>query len=101
MFLHTNHTPLNKHLHCIRKANSPYCTHCPDKEETAHHFLIECPHYQHEHHSMMNALGCQASSLPFLLTNPNAAPHLVEYVNATGRMRSVLGEVPLPHPSTG
>ncbi|KAG2030843.1 hypothetical protein BDR03DRAFT_973975 [Suillus americanus] len=91
MFLRTNHAPLNKHLHHIRKSDSPYCAHCPDKEETTHHFLIECPHYQRR----------QASSLPFLLTNSNAVPHLVKYVNATGRMRSILGEVPLPRPSTG
>ncbi|KAG2062701.1 hypothetical protein BDR04DRAFT_1039909, partial [Suillus decipiens] len=97
MFLHTGHASLNKHLHCICKSDNSYCDHCPGKEESIHHLLIDCPHYQCEYHSLMNALGHQASSIPFLLTDPNTTEHLVKFINATGRLRSVLGEVLLPH----
>ena len=46
----TNHAPLNYHLNCIGKRDSPHCQHCVDKEETAHHFLLDCPHYARERH---------------------------------------------------
>ncbi|OJA18739.1 hypothetical protein AZE42_12536 [Rhizopogon vesiculosus] len=96
MFLRTGHAPLNKYLHRIGKIGSPQCTHCQGTEETVHHFLIACPFFQRERHHLTNALGRKASSISFLLTDPNATPHLVRYINASGRFKTTLGEVPLP-----
>jgi ribonuclease HI len=97
VFLRTGHAPLNQHLHRIRKSDSSSCPHCPETEETVHHYLLTCPHYRRERHLLNTALGQDSSSLSFLLTDPLATPHLVKFVNATGRMRAVLGEIPIPH----
>ncbi|KAG1808230.1 uncharacterized protein BJ212DRAFT_1280930, partial [Suillus subaureus] len=97
MFLHTGHVPLNKHLHHIHKSDSLFCAHCPGIEETMHHYLITCCHYQRAWHSLITALGHKATSTQFLLTDLSAIPHLVSFVNATSRLRAILGEIPLPH----
>ncbi|KAG1838624.1 hypothetical protein DFJ58DRAFT_641293, partial [Suillus subalutaceus] len=58
------------HLHRIGKELSPYCTHCP--EESAPHFLLDCQHYRCQRHTLTNALGRKASSLSYLVSDPNA-----------------------------
>ncbi|KAG2070136.1 hypothetical protein BDR04DRAFT_1201169 [Suillus decipiens] len=93
----SHHIPLCKHLHRIGKEVTPHCPHCPGTEETVPHFLLDCPHYCHERHVLTQTLGCNASSMSFLLSDPSATLHLVHYINATGRLRTALGEVPLPH----
>ncbi|KAG2738236.1 hypothetical protein P692DRAFT_20655220, partial [Suillus brevipes Sb2] len=75
---------------------SSSCPHCPETEETVHHYLLTCPQYRRERHLLNTALGQDSSSISFLLTDPSATPHLVKFVNATGRMRAVLGEIPIP-----
>lgn len=95
MFLRTGHAPLNKHLHHIGKAEDPFCPHCDQVEETVFHYLITCPQYRRERHALTCALGRKASSIPFLLTNPEATQYLVRFVNAGRRLKSILGEVPL------
>lgn len=100
LFLRTGHAPLNKHLHRIQKSASPSCPHCPNTDETVHHYLLACPHYRKERHLLTAALGRDASSIQFLLSTPEATPHLVTYINATGRMKAVLGVVPLPNVPT-
>ncbi|KAG2056864.1 hypothetical protein BDR06DRAFT_1039612 [Suillus hirtellus] len=42
---------------------------------------------------MINALGCKATSIPYLLTDEAAIPHLTRYVNTTGRLKSIFSEV--------
>ncbi|KAG2061161.1 hypothetical protein BDR06DRAFT_871483 [Suillus hirtellus] len=96
MFLCTGHAPLNAHLYRICKLVTPFCSNCPNVEENVHHYLFTCPMYQHAHHQLSNALGCQATSLPYILTDPTATPHLIKYINATGRMKAILGEILLP-----
>ncbi|KAG2047230.1 hypothetical protein BDR06DRAFT_861007, partial [Suillus hirtellus] len=86
VFLRTSHAPLNHHLHRIHKSDSSSCPHCPETEETVHHYLLTCPQYHHEHHLLNMALGQDSSSISFLLTDPSATPHLIKFVNATGRM---------------
>ncbi|KAG2062887.1 hypothetical protein BDR04DRAFT_1164515 [Suillus decipiens] len=49
--------------------------------------LLDCPHYRRERHTLACALGRKATSLPYLLPDSEATPHLVKYVNATGRLR--------------
>jgi hypothetical protein len=93
----TGHAPLNKHLHCIRKTESSHCPHRLRIQETVHHFLLSCPFYRRERNILINVLGRKASSISYLLTDPNATPHLVRYVNVSGRLKTTPGEVPLPH----
>ena len=46
--LRTGHVPLNKHLHRIKKANSPpLCTSCLLAEESTHHYLLKCQAHSH------------------------------------------------------
>lgn len=48
MQLRTGHIGLNKHLHRIGKAESPYCPVCKKVEETVQHYLFGCPAYCHD-----------------------------------------------------
>ncbi|KAJ8588030.1 hypothetical protein M405DRAFT_740973, partial [Rhizopogon salebrosus TDB-379] len=96
--LRTRHVPLNLHLHRIRKSDTPRCPHCPLINESVHHFLFECPRYQRARHIIACALGRQATSLPYLLAEAEATPHLTRYVNATRRLKSTLGEILMPAP---
>ncbi|OJA07514.1 hypothetical protein AZE42_13178 [Rhizopogon vesiculosus] len=100
MNLRSHHIPLNRHLHRIGKSDTPNCTHCPQSEETIHHFLFECRHFHRERHDLTNALGHKASSLSFLLTDINAIHYLVRFVNATKRFKTTLGEIKMPVPRT-
>ncbi|KAG1810870.1 uncharacterized protein BJ212DRAFT_1250973, partial [Suillus subaureus] len=93
IFLRTGHAPLNKHLHHIRKSDSPSCPHCPGVNETVHHYLLECLHFRHDCHTLIGALGRRATSLQFLLMDSDATPHLVSFVNRTKRFKTTLGEV--------
>jgi hypothetical protein len=97
MALCSQHIPLNHHLNRIGKTPSPHCPHCPATVETVPHLLVDCPQYQRECHTLSCALGRKASSLPYLLSNPRAIPHLVRFINAMGRLRQTFGVVPLPN----
>jgi hypothetical protein len=69
---------------------------CQRVEETVHHYLITCPFYQREHHALADVLGRKATSISFLLTDPIATPHLVQFINASGRLKGTFSEIPLP-----
>jgi hypothetical protein len=87
---------INPVAHRIGKAESSQCPHCHQVDETVHHYLITCPFYRRERHILAGALGRKPTSISFLLTDPIATPHLVQFVNASGRMRGTFGEIPLP-----
>ncbi|KAG2063459.1 hypothetical protein BDR04DRAFT_976731, partial [Suillus decipiens] len=91
--LRIHHLPLNQHLFRFTKVASPDCPHCPQTEETVHHYLFACPQFQPERHVLAHALGQKSTSLSHLLTDPAAIPHLVRYVNKTSRLKSTLGEI--------
>ncbi|KAJ8585129.1 hypothetical protein M405DRAFT_705079, partial [Rhizopogon salebrosus TDB-379] len=80
-------------LHRIGKADSMHRPHCPSREETVHHLLMECPHYRRECHQLSRALERKATSIPYFLTDPEATPHLVRYINSTRRPKETFGEV--------
>ncbi|KAG2048698.1 hypothetical protein BDR06DRAFT_867019, partial [Suillus hirtellus] len=89
--LRTQHIPLHKYLHRIGKERSPHCPHCPGTDETVPHLLLDCPQYRHERHAMIIALGREATSIAFLLSDPAATSHLVRYINTTGRFKNTIG----------
>lgn len=93
LWLRTKHISLNQHLHRIGKSPSPNCPHCVDSAETVLHFLLVCPQYARARHVLTTALRRRASSLLFLLSNPKASASLIRYVNSTGRLRQIFGDV--------
>lgn len=83
------------HRYC---SDAPDCPHCPQTDETVHHYLFECPQYQRERHILACELGRKSNSLSYILTDQDAIPHLVRYVNATHRLKPTLGELRMPTP---
>ena len=64
--LHTGHSPLNQHLFHIHRSETPSFPHCLGITiETVQHFLIQCPHYQHERHILHHKLRKSADSCHF------------------------------------
>ncbi|KAH7918762.1 hypothetical protein BV22DRAFT_1024058 [Leucogyrophana mollusca] len=94
--LTSNHIPLNQHLHHIAVADSPCCPACPETDESLHHFLFDCPQYAQEHHVFGRAIGQEATSLSYILTEEHALGLLIQFVNATVQLRHTFSEVSLP-----
>ena len=84
--LRTGHSPLNQHLFRIRRSETPTCPHCRGiTPKTVKHFLLHCPHYQHERHLLRRKLRRNADSLPFLLSDATATLPLLKFIHATKR----------------
>ena len=97
--LRTGHIPLNVILHWIKRSETSDCPHCRNGiRETVHHFLLTCPHYVNARRLLREALTCDSSSIPFLLSARNGIPHLLRYVSDTNRLKATFGEV---HPADG
>ncbi|KAF5384346.1 hypothetical protein D9615_003173 [Tricholomella constricta] len=88
--LRTGHSPLNQHLFRIHRSETPTCPHCQGiTPETVRHFLLACPHYQHErHHHLRRNLKRKAESMSHLLSSPDALKHLLRFTHATKRFKS-------------
>ncbi|EIW79477.1 hypothetical protein CONPUDRAFT_125804 [Coniophora puteana RWD-64-598 SS2] len=94
VLLTTRHLPLNAYLYRFKRAEEPFCDHCDDAaEETIHHYLFDCPAWGRARHALIRALGRDAESLSFLLTNTKATQPLMRYVNATGRFKAIFGDL--------
>jgi len=91
--LRSGHIPLNQYLFRIKKVDSPHCPHCPTVVETVHHFLLVCPHHLQARNGLIRRLGRRATSIPTLLSTPEAILPLAKYVDATGRLKMTFGEV--------
>ncbi|OBZ68012.1 hypothetical protein A0H81_12025 [Grifola frondosa] len=90
--LRTEHVPLQKHLHRIRRAESPICPACHAAPETVHHFLLTCPaHAHHRWAHLDRALGHAGRSLSCLLNTSTAMKPLFSFINATGRLSETFG----------
>lgn len=86
MQLRTGHAPLNHHLFRIRCSDTPVYPHCGNLTvETVSHYLLQCPHYQHERHTLRRKLKRSANSLSFLLSDVSASKPLIKYILATKR----------------
>ena len=91
--LRTGHITLNQHLFHICKAESPACPQCQGiTVETVRHFLLDCPFYRNERHSLQRKLRHNAGSLSFLLSSLIAVLPLLKYVHATVRFKSFFGK---------
>ncbi|KIK79457.1 hypothetical protein PAXRUDRAFT_82295, partial [Paxillus rubicundulus Ve08.2h10] len=94
IWLLTTHIALNKHLHCIKKAESPFCPYCDGRTETVEHYLISCPQYLHEWHILHNSLGRNVGNLPYLISQPKAIMLLIIFVNSTGQLKEASSNIP-------
>lgn len=91
--LRTGHIGLNHHMKRIKKTQNDSCPNCAGIAETIHHYLFDCPEYDHERHELGRRLGRDAKSLKFLLNAPKGIPEILRYVGKTGRLRKQFGEV--------
>lgn len=91
--LRTRHIPLNAHLHRIGKRDLPDCKYCVGVKETTHHYLLDCPRYANQRHTLRRKLGRKANSMTYLLSNPKATKHLIRFVDDTERLRETFGDL--------
>jgi hypothetical protein len=91
MQLRTGHIGLNQHLFRICKAESPSCPHCQGiTVETVKHYLLDCPFYRKERHTLQSKLCHNTHSLSFLLSSPITIKPLLKYVHSTGHFKTFL-----------
>ena len=95
MQLRTGYIPLNYFLHKIGKVDSPTCPTCQTADETVHHYLLDCPGFTHECHSLAQAMGQNSKSMQHLLGNWCAYKALLKYVRTTGRFKDTYGDLPM------
>ena len=89
----TGHIALNQHLFRIHKAELPACPQCQGiMVKTVRHYLLDCPFYRNERHSLQRKLHRNTGSLSFLLSSPIAVMPLLKYVHTTGRFKSFFGK---------
>jgi hypothetical protein len=87
--LRTGHIGLNQHLFRIRRSETPSCPNCQGiTVESIKHYLLDCPKYREERHTLQQKLRRNSSSISFLLSSPVAVKPLLKYIHATGRFKS-------------
>ncbi|KAJ7271397.1 hypothetical protein B0H12DRAFT_1003869, partial [Mycena haematopus] len=89
--LRTGHVPLAKHLHRIRKADSPICPLCRQADESVAHFLLHCPHHDAARQALYAKVGPASLSIRHLLGTGKILPHLFRFLSSTSRFHSVHG----------
>lgn len=87
----TNHVPLQAYLARIGKAPTATCPTCGGAPETVHHYLLACPTYSLHRAVHFAPLGFSGRTLATLLNNKDALRPLFTFINATGRLRTVVG----------
>lgn len=92
--LRSGHIPLNLYLFRIGKADVSMCPNCRQTRETIHHYLFECRTHSRHRFALRQAIGpSNAASLQYLLGNRKAYKSLLNYVGATKRFKTTLGDV--------
>ncbi|CDO73528.1 hypothetical protein BN946_scf185013.g163 [Trametes cinnabarina] len=91
--LRIGHVPLQAYFARIGKAASATCPTCGEGPETVQHYLLLCPTYALHRAVHFVSLGFSGRNLATLLRNEDALRPLFAYVNATGRLRRVFGEL--------
>lgn len=97
MQFRTNHVPLQDYLARIGKAPDATCPTCHSAPETVAHFLLACPTYSLHRAVHFRHLGFSGRTLAALLNSKDSLRPLFNFVNATGRLRSVFGALIGPH----
>ncbi|CAK5270117.1 unnamed protein product [Mycena citricolor] len=98
--LRTGHLPLARHLHTIKRADSPVCPCCHREDESVRHYLLHCPAHANARGNLIRRAGRHAQDLEKLLSRPDLTRHLLRFVAQTGRFRAIFGEIEdLPEPT--
>ena len=93
MQLQASHVPLGKHLFHINKADTVTCPSCQQNKESVHHYLFDCPMWQHEQWHMGQSLGRKAKSVDCVLNTPKGIKEVIRFVDCMGRFTSTFGEI--------
>ena len=93
MQLRTGHIPLNYFLHKINKVESLICPLCQTADKTIHHYLLDCPGFAYERHSLARATGHNSKSIRHLLGNWHAYKSVLTYVHTTERFKNTYGDL--------
>ena len=93
--LRTGHAPLAKHLHRIKKADSPMCPACLQDTESIQHFMLHCPAHRDARLILRNETGGRDLKIDKLFTNSKTLRALFRYVADTGRFLSNIEQIPL------
>ena len=93
--LRTGHIALNRHLHTIQRAPSPVCPQptCRNSIEDIHHLLYICPQYIHARYHLTGQVAKRNISLASLLASSDNLPHTLTFLNSTGRLRHIFGDI--------
>jgi len=94
--LRAGRVPLNKHLHSMKRVDSPMYPKCHSREETVHYLLLMCPAYSRQRRIMDRHLVHGARSLKSLLAHRKAIPHMLNFVNSTRKLDTTFGETSVP-----
>ncbi len=85
---------MNQYLFRFKKVDSPHCPACGHPEETAEHFLLQCPKYNHERWLIINRSGGKPPRFTKILSSSKLLGPLINYIEATGRFN--LNPEPIP-----
>ncbi|KAL7284522.1 hypothetical protein ACG7TL_001813 [Trametes sanguinea] len=91
--LRVGHIPLQVYFARIGKTASPTCPTCGEEPETVAHYLLRCPTYWLHRAVHFLPLGFTGRNLATLLNSEDAIRPLFNYVNATGHLRRLFGEL--------
>jgi hypothetical protein len=87
----SQHVPLARHLHHLKKSLSPNCPCCEMADETVAHYLFFCPTHDDARRTMYSESAKNQYS-KHLLNDRAHLPALFTYVQRTRRFHSVFGD---------
>ena len=93
--LRTGHAALAKHLHRIKKADSPLCPACLQRPETVQHLILHCPAHQAARHTLRTKTGGQDIKIAKILTTAKYLCALFRFIAQTGRFHNNLDLIPI------
>ncbi|OSC98668.1 hypothetical protein PYCCODRAFT_1417243 [Trametes coccinea BRFM310] len=91
--LRTGHVPLQTYFARIGKTAAATCPTCHEEPESVAHFLLRCSTYTLHRAVHFLPLGHSGRTLRTLLNTEDALRPLFKFINATGRLRRVFGEL--------
>ena len=92
--LRTGHAPLAKHLHRIKKVDSPTCPACLQEPETVQHLILHCPAHRAARQVLQHQTRGRAIDLAKLFTTAKSLHALFRFIAKTGRFHSNLDWLP-------
>nr|GAT48527.1 RNA-directed DNA polymerase from transposon X-element [Mycena chlorophos] len=94
--LRTGHCLLAKHMHRIRRADSPICPCCRQADESVAHYLLHCPAH-HQARTMLYAEGRRdTQNITKLLGDARLLRPLMWFIYRTNRFGTVHRQLPIP-----